>query len=92
MHDTTNPLAEQDLVGFTDLLTPLDRARIYSGATHLHGLGGPRPLGEALVELAEVCGTAAVLDVLARYSRLTPAMVRLVGADRPLQHQLTVVP
>jgi uncharacterized UPF0146 family protein len=80
VHDTINPSAEQQLVGSVDLLDPVDRVRIFSGAAHLYDLGGPRPLGEALIELAETCGTAAVLDVLARYSRLTPETVSAAGA------------
>ncbi len=82
MRDTTIVSAGQRQVSSTDLLNPFDRARIASGATHLYAIGGPRPLGEALIELAETCGTAAVLDVLARYRRLTPEMVAAVGADR----------
>lgn len=74
--------AGQRQVGSTDLLDPFDRARIFSGATHLYGLGGPRPLGEVLVELTAICGATAVLDVLARYRRLTPEAVAAAGGDR----------
>ena len=72
-------------------LHPLDLLRIHRAAAHLHGLG-PRPLGHALVELAEHGGPATVLAMLDRYSRLTPAMIRAAGADQPLVHQLLVVP
>lgn len=82
MRDTTIPSAGQRQVGSTDFLNPFDRARIASSATHLYSLGGPRPLGEALIELAETCGTAAVRDVLARYRRLTPEMIEAAGAER----------
>ena len=90
MNDTLIPSAARRQVGHADL-HPLDLVRIHRGAAHLHDLG-QRPLGEALVELAEHGGPAAVLAVLDRYGRLTPAMVRAAGADQPLVHQLVVVP
>jgi hypothetical protein len=90
MNDATIPSAGQRQVGLADL-HPLDLVRIHRGAAHLHDLG-QRPLGEALVELAQHGGPAAVLDVLACYGRLTPAMVRAAGADQPLVHQLVMVP
>ena len=72
-------------------LHPFDLVRIHRGAAHLHDLGS-RALAEALVELAEPDGAAAVLDLLDRYNRLTPAMIRAAEADRPRPRQLVVVP
>jgi hypothetical protein len=45
---------------------------------HVHGLG-PRAVGEALLELAPNRG--AVVAVLERYERFTPAFVRSAGGD-----------
>ena len=60
----------------------LDRLRFYRGAAHLHALGR-RAVAELLMELPQSTGdTARILDHLARYRRLTPAMVRAAGGDR----------
>lgn len=69
-------------------MMPLDRLRLERGAIHLYGLG-PRAVAELLEGLAETVGCAScILDPLARYERLTLAMVRAVGGDcfppRPL--------
>lgn len=63
-------------------MAPLDQMRFYRGAAHLHALG-PRAVAELLMELAQSTGDAArILDHLARYRRLTPAVVRAAGGDR----------
>ena len=48
----------------------------------LHALG-PRATGELISDLAEAedCDRA-VLDLLFRYGRLTPGMVRVAGAEK----------
>lgn len=63
-------------------MTPLNRLRFERGAVHLYGLG-PRAVMELLAEVAEnLAGAPCILGHLARYERLTPAMVRAVGGDR----------
>jgi hypothetical protein len=70
----------------------LDLLRIHAGAAHLHSLG-PRSVGELLAELAAGPeGATPVLRALARYRHLTWQLVVAIGADRPLQPRLRVVP
>ena len=64
------------------MMAPLDTLRLQRGVQHLHALG-PRAVAELLGEVAESAGCAVcILDHLARYERLTPAMVRTAGGDR----------
>lgn len=61
---------------------PLAQFRRQRQVEHLHRLGA-RAVGEALLELANEAGDPDALDLLlARYGRLTVAMVRLAGGDR----------
>ena len=63
-------------------MTPLDRMRLERGGGHLHALG-PRATAMLLATLAERTGGApGMLGLLAEYERLTPHMVRAIGADR----------
>lgn len=63
-------------------MAPLDQMRFNRLVVHLHTLG-PRAVTELLVELAQSREDAArILDHLARYRRLTPAMFRAAGGDR----------
>jgi hypothetical protein len=58
-----------------------DMLRLQAGAAHFHRLG-PRAVAELLAELAAERGgrLAPILAALARYERLTPAMLRAAGA------------
>ena len=71
----------------------LDRLRLERGLAHLDRLG-PRTKAEFWIEFAGRVGTIpALLGLLAEWEqRLTPAMVKAAGADRPLQRPLSVVP
>lgn len=63
-------------------MTPAERLRVEAGAEHLHALGA-RAVAELLIALtARVGGGAALVDLLAEYRRITPAMARAAGADR----------
>ena len=67
-------------------MTDLDAStafRLQHGAVHLHTLG-PRSIAEFLAEVARETGSlASIIDRLAEYRRrMSPEMVRLVGADR----------
>lgn len=63
-------------------MSPLDWMRLERGAAHLHALG-PRATAMLLATLAErTSGAPAMLGLLAQYERLTPHMVRAIGADR----------
>jgi hypothetical protein len=77
----------------TYYIQPLDRARLERGLEHLDRLGA-RARTEFWIEFAEkIGGMPAMLRLLAEYEqRLTPAMIKAVGADRPLRRQLSVVP
>lgn len=55
-----------------------ERQRHHRLIEHLHRLG-PRPVGEALLEVA---GGADVDQTLRRYGELDPEIVMAVGADR----------
>lgn len=59
-------------------MTAADRVRIETGAAHLHQLGARATL-ELLLELAPADQVLASLD---RYRRVSPALLRAVGADR----------
>ncbi len=61
-------------------MTPQDRLRIDAGARHLHALG-PRATAELLAQVADWTGPALMLTWLDEYQRLTPEIVRDVGAD-----------
>ena len=64
------------------MMAPLDRLRLQRGVAHLCALG-PRAVTELLAEVADSAGCApCILDHLARYQRLTPAMVRAAGGER----------
>ena len=60
-----------------------DTLRLQRGAEHLHRLG-PRATAEFIVQIVkerrDLTGTLALLDQWR--ARLSPEMVRLVGADR----------
>ena len=70
----------------------LDRLRLQRGAEHLHTLG-PRATAEFLTDIAQAIGGGpAILGHLAEYQRrLTPAMIRAAGADRPPPRPLHIV-
>ncbi len=74
-------------------IQPLGRLRLERGLAHLDRLG-PRAKAEFWIEFAGRVGTMpAMLGLLAEWEqRLTPAMVKAAGADRPLQRPLLVVP
>jgi hypothetical protein len=73
-------------------LHPLALARIHRDAAHLQALG-PRAVAEAMIELAAGRhGPAEVLDLLARYSRISRAQIALAGADRPMPRHIALVP
>ncbi len=74
-------------------IQPLDRLRLERGLAHLDRLG-PRAKAEFWIEFAGRVGTMpAMLGLLAEWEqRLTPAMVKAAGADRPLRRPLLVVP
>ena len=73
-------------------LHSLDQARLHRGAEHLHRLG-PRAVAEFVAELGHRTGTVpACLSLLSDYGRLTPALIRAAGGDRPLRPSLSVVP
>ena len=56
--------------------------RLQRGAAHLHALG-PRATAEFLAEIAGKIGAeGAIQSLLVEYQRLTPEMIRAVGADR----------
>lgn len=57
--------------------TPDATAPQAHAARHLHRLG-PRPVLEAMLEVE---AGRSVADVLARYSRLDPCIVRALGGD-----------
>ncbi|MCB4820751.1 hypothetical protein [Roseicella aerolata] len=55
--------------------------RLWRGAEHVHRLG-PRALAELLAEIGAAHGcSAAILERLAAYRRLSPGMIRVAGAD-----------
>lgn len=64
------------------MMAPLDHLRLQRGVQHLCSLG-PRAVAELLAEVAERAGCGVcILDLLARYGELTPAMVGAAGGDR----------
>ena len=74
-------------------LDPLDRLRLQRGAEHLHRLGA-RATAELLAEVADrIGGLPCILGLLGEYQqRLSPQMLRTVGADRLPARRLRVVP
>ncbi len=73
-------------------LSPLDRARFERDVEHAVSLG-PRSVAEAFFRVADLIGGfPAMASVLAEYRRLTPAMVRAAGGDKPVPRLLHVVP
>ena len=74
-------------------LDTLDRIRLQRGAEHLHRLG-PRAIAELLAEVADrIGGLPCILGLLDEYKqRLSPQMLRTVGADRLPARRLRVVP
>ena len=73
-------------------LTPFDRLRLERGVAHLDRLG-MRAKVEFWADLgSRIGGMPAMLGLLAEYERrLTPAMTRAAGSDRPLR-RLVLVP
>jgi hypothetical protein len=70
------------------LLDPLDRLRLQRGVEHLHALG-PRATAELLTEIGAQTGEMpAIMQLLAKYERLTQEVLRRLGGDgfppRPL--------
>lgn len=74
-------------------MRPLDRMCLERGAQHLHDLGA-RATAEFLIDVAEhIGGMPCILGRLEEYRwRLTPEMIRAVGADRFPPRQLRGVP
>lgn len=74
-------------------LDPFTRHTLERGSAHLRRLGD-RAIAEFLAEIsARIGGLPAVLQVLSEYEeRLTPEMIRLVGADRFPSLPLRAVP
>ncbi len=74
-------------------LSPLDRMHLERGLAHLDRLGF-RAKTEFWIAFAGKVGTMpALLRLLAEYEdRLTPAMVRAAGGDKPVPRPLHVVP
>jgi hypothetical protein len=74
-------------------LDPLDCLRLQRGAEHLHRLGA-RATAELLAEVADrIGGLPCILGLLSEYQqRLSPQMLRAVGADRLPARPLCVVP
>lgn len=69
-----------------------DALTIRAASQHVHALG-PRVLEEVFTEFARgPLGIVRVVETLEPYGHLTPALVAAVGADRPLQPRLLVVP
>ena len=60
-------------------LSPVDRQRLVSGVEHVVQLG-TRAVGELLIEVA-AGDVQHLLLRLAAYQRLTPALVKALGAD-----------
>lgn len=66
--------------------------RLQRGAKHLHALG-PRVIAEYLVALSDkIGGMPAALALLVEYERLTPAAIKIVGADRFPAYRPRMVP
>jgi hypothetical protein len=74
-------------------LDPLDRLRLQRGAEHLHSLGA-RAQAEFLAEIGDrIGGLPCILGLLGEYQqRLSPKMLRAVGAHRFPPRSLRVVP
>jgi hypothetical protein len=61
---------------------PANDFRIQRSVEHLHRLGA-RATTEAFLEVAELIGdSSALLEILERYRRLNPDMIRVAGGDR----------
>ena len=75
---------------------PLERLRLEHEVERLIENGGAHPariVAEAFLEVGtRIGGLPAIFTVLADYGRLTPAMVRVAGGDRPVPRPLHVVP
>ncbi len=75
---------------------PLVRLRLEREVERLIENGGPHPariVTEAFLEVGtRIGGLPAIFAVLADFGRLTPAMVRAAGGDRPVPRPLHVVP
>jgi hypothetical protein len=73
-------------------MTPQQRLLLETGALHVHHCGA-RTLAELLAEVAEQTGQLPlVLEALAAYRRLPPALLRAVGGDRFPGRRLAAVP
>ncbi len=75
---------------------PLVRLRLEREVEHAIKLGGAHPervVTEILLGVGErIGGLPAIFAVLADYGRLTSAMVRAAGGDKPLPRPLSLVP
>ena len=74
---------------------PLDCLRLQREVERLIENGGAHPeriVAEAFMEVGmRIGGLPAIFAVLADFGRLTPAMVRAAGGDKPLRRPLSVV-
>ena len=77
-------------------LHPLDRLRLENDVKHAIKLGGAHPeriVAEAFLEIGtRIGGLPAIFAVLADFGRLTTALVRAAGGDKPLPRPLSLVP
>ena len=77
-------------------IPPSDRLRLERDVEHVIQCGGAYPariVVQLLLDVGDkIGGLPAISAVLAEYQRLTPAMAKAAGADRPIRRPLHVVP